>query len=314
MRIMLIGMALVFVGLFSVEAAEKSRPEVKAGFKQIQKILKKDDPDLVDVVIPEKLVQDRRDWKSDDVRAWREGLTRLLSGARIVEARESGDDGVIRFKGRRRTEMEIYLRYTGRRWVVGSAEAFMVSGGLLKKARGKGAARATLEMRTSNESMGKSAYSFEYVTAEIGKCKNRFEVWFCRCGRLHANGDSRIAEVGSKKLDKVKGLPVGSEWKSEVKPEKGAAWVVRCRDSVRADFFVKVRVVAMKKGALELEWDLLAAGRGSPMTIHDRVPLDPADRSGANGIPGICGLPGRAGGDGAAGGAGGGGGRSSTGK
>ena len=313
MKTALVAMLAAWVALTPAAFAGKSRSGAKAGFKKIQKILKDEESDLHSVVIPDSLVKDRRSWKPEDVKAWREGLVELLADAKVAKVRESGDDAVVRITGARKSEMEILLRYSDSRWIVGSAEAFLVSGKPLTDAGAGGPARVTLEMRTKNDSMGTSAFSFSYVTKDVEKCKNRIDIWFCRCGNLHTGGRSLATGLGSKALGKVNEIPVGTEWKREVKPEKGAAFVVRCLDPDRTDFFVKARVVSVRESALTLEWELLTTGRGAPTKIDEPVSMDPNDRSGANGLPGICGLSGKAGRDGKSG-SGGRGGKGGTGR
>jgi len=137
---------------------------------------------------------------------------------------------------------------------------------------------------------GKSAFSFTHVTGAPREFKNRADVWFDGvCGCLHTSGDARITSAGDRVLEKVEGIPVGAKWENQVEPAKGATFVVHCRRPGREDWYASCRVLSVVGNRLDLEWTVLAAGLGTPTSIHKALPDRSPDEG--DGYDGICGRP-----------------------
>ncbi len=295
------GVALAAVTVIAIQAwagEGGSRPTAEEGFKAIQEVAKGKDADMLEAVIPSTL-QDRR-MKVEEIRAWREGFARKLAEATPIRSREDGEEAIARFSSGKGDEWELFLHFTGTRWVVGSAGAYQVKGSSLDAARGSSPAKVTLVARTEKDKdYAKSAFSFAHVTGDPEKCKNRMNLWFDgNCGKLHACGKAAVVTATS--LAGLDGIPTGVTWADMVAPEKGKVFVVHCRREWSVDFFVACRCTAASADRVELEWTLLAGGPGSPTTIHREQPLKSND--GSDGCDGMCGKSGSSGGSGGSGG------------
>ena len=219
----------------------------------------------------------------------RRDLASTLENATVTDVRQAGADAIVVFANPADRELkatrEIELQLEGSYWLIKNARTYTVSGLGLKHRQGKKTARARLMERTVNGPYGASAYSFTYVTGDAAKCKNRMDVWFCHHGDFHTR--NRIADLGTVKLASVKGIPIGVEWKQWANVEKGHIYVLLCQDVRDRDFYVKFRVKKKKRGAVELEWTILAEGFGAPPSIHEANPL--LSNDGADGADGLCG-------------------------
>jgi hypothetical protein len=290
----IVGIVLL-AGLVASAAAEE-RISATEGMELIVRYSKEKDADLLELTMPEKLVEGREGFdEPENVTAWREGLAREIAAAKKVTVAESGDRGVARFEAKPRgTEKLLILAWNGRRWILDCAQSYLVKGKLLKRARGRGPAHVELTARQNNQGWTGNAWSFAYATGTPDQCKNRMSIWYCKYGDLHAVGDCRIATAGRKKLDDVEAIDPAWEFGRHVEPHAGEVYAVHCLDAGRGidcrgiDFYAKLAVTSVDKGAINLDWEILAAGPGSPTTIHEPNPVaDP--RSGADGCDGMCG-------------------------
>jgi len=271
--------------------AKKKRGSAKAGFKVIQKAAKKPEKnaEALKVIFPDRLVKGRREWTDENTRAWREGYVARFVGAKLLSVTESGERAFVRIQGKTKgTELQARLKHDGESWVVDCPEVYLVKGRLIEAANGADPARVTLLARQKNSEYGKSAYSFAHVTMDSKQCKNRMDVWFCKYGDLHTCAKDRIATVGARKpLAKVEEISAAWEWEDWVGPAAGTTYAVHCLRDNHRDFFVKVKVIEVSEKSLTFEWQILAAGTGSPTTIHSPQPIQSND--GADGCGGMCG-------------------------
>jgi hypothetical protein len=292
MRLTVIGLALALLfGGAGPAAAKKKREKAKAGFKAIQKALKKPEKnaELLAKIFPDRLVKDRSEWTEEKTKAWREGYGARFAAAKLVSVTESGDRAFVRFGGKTKdTELLVRMKHDGERWIVDCPEVYLVKGRLLDTANGEGPARVTITARQKNSEYGGSAYSFAHVTKDKALCKNRMDLWFCKHGDLHTCADDRIAVIGArKKLAKVEDIDAAWEFKDDIIPAAGTTYAVHCLRDDHRDFYVKLTVVKVSEKALTFEWALLAAGTGSPGSIAKAQPIETND--GEDGFAGMCG-------------------------
>jgi hypothetical protein len=209
-----------------------------------------------------------------------------LRQAKLVGTEVNGDVATLRFRAAgddAKTARELLLRRHGDAWLVTSTRSYVVAGTSLEKAQ-KQPQKVRLIERTTNGPYGNAAFSFVHVTGDPSVCKNRMNLWFCHNGDFHARG---IVDAGAKKLDEIDGIPPVSFSDRGVRVESGHAYVVHCRRSGTADFFVKLRVTALRNDVVEFEWTLLSEGPGAPADLTRPVPEDSSD--GADGCDGLCG-------------------------
>jgi len=263
----------------------------RAGFKNIQKVAGGDDLGALAEVMPSTVVPDRK-----DVDAWRTEFADRLSSATFISVREEAAAAVVRMKlPASGDEFELPLSNTDNRWVVAARDAYLVKGRRLKKANGAKQAKVELAMRTrSTKGYGACAFSFAHATKDPNACKNRVDLWFCHNGDLHGSGDTRFVTESVRSVKGVKGIPLGSGWQSKVPATKGQVYVAHCRRDGHRDFYVAFKVAKVGKTSITLEWRVLAAGLGSPPSIHTENPL--VSNDGADGSDGLCGKSGQSGG------------------
>src|SRR5207237_1044935 len=96
------------------------KPAAKDGFAKVQAAAAAKDPELLDVLLPGRLVEQRRGLDADGVKAWRDGFARALGVAKLLDAREDGDDAVARLETGSGEGM-LPLHFGGTRWVVAAA-------------------------------------------------------------------------------------------------------------------------------------------------------------------------------------------------
>ncbi len=266
----------------------KGRVKAAEAFAQIRDAGKlADSAARTERMFPAELVA-KRNFDQNQLDAWRATFAKEMAAAKVIAAREQGDEAVVRFTAAGSTdERELPLHYAAGNWVVGAAQSYLVKGQSLDDRRGKDVARLTLQARTGNDDYGKSAFSFTHVTSLPDECKNRMDVWYCHNGDLHVGGDNRIADLGSQKLTKVDALPVGAKWNDRtVAPRKGNTYVIHCQQGDRRDFYVKLSVIDVKADAVTIEWTLLSDGLNAPANIANAQPL--ISRDGADGADGLC--------------------------
>jgi hypothetical protein len=278
--------ALTFVACVAAgAAAAETRATAKDGFAKIQEAVTKKDAEVLDVVIPAKLVERSRELGPDGIKSWREGFGASLVTLKCTDARETGDDAVLRVTSSDGESM-LPLHWGGSQWVLAAPLVYPTKGAIIDRANGTAPAKVHLGMRKTNDEYGDTAYSFRFATSDASKCKNRVDVWFCHNGDLHAAGDSKIADAGASSA--VEWLPVGKALRDEAHAVAGHAYVVHCFDAREKDFYVVLDVTKAGDGGVDFTWRLFATGPGAPPNIHKSQPLDPSDLSGANGFDGLC--------------------------
>ncbi len=216
-------------------------------------------------------------------------LASELAQATTLKVTERDDSAVVRFRSatdKQNEVRELLLEHDGTKWFIASATGFPVSGKALEERRGNKKAKVRLKERTQNATYGASAYSFTHVTGDANQCKNRMDVWFCHNGDFHATRGT-ITDLGKTSWNKIKGIPVRSDFGTEAHAAKGHSYVLRCGPNAHRDFFVLFKVKKLKKGIVELEWTILADGLNAPSNIHKLFPCMSSD--GADGCAGLCG-------------------------
>ncbi len=284
-----LGALIALVGVAVTEPLlARDPPRVKAGkgFALIQTAIRDGSPKEAQWVLPTDAVIGRMTTLRE-VRDWRAQMVETLGGVKLQKARESGDEAAARYvSSSGDAVMEILLRYGDGRWYVNGTSPYQVAGRALAAARGKSFARVELAKRTRNDQWNGTAISFIYASKDTRSSKSRMDVFYCHNGDLHAVR-GQIAELGKGKLDSKGGVPLGVEWKDTVPARKGYSYAVHSTRRGISDFYAGVVVKKVDDETVQLEWTLLAAGLGSPTSIHE--PSVPTDRNGADGAPGLCG-------------------------
>jgi hypothetical protein len=279
--IALFGVVLATTG---TPASGGERPKAAEGFAKIQKAEEADFP----TVLPDALVAKRSGWDAAKTAAWRRDFAVALARTTVKDAREAEDRAIVRLTGGEKGETaELPLRFDGSRWIVATSQPHVVEGGSLDRANGPKAAKLRLTARTTNGPYGESAFSFAHVTADPKKSANRMDLWYCHNGDLHGAHDSQLAEAGKTPLAKLASIPLEAKWDDVVTPKKDGTYVLHAFGEGRRDFYVRFRVTALSAKAVEIEWQLLGTGYGSPPSIHAENPLQTGD--GEDGYDGLCG-------------------------
>jgi hypothetical protein len=255
------------------------------GFRAIQEACKGQDAARIEKVLPAASAEGIDAKGAEAVAAWRRDLAGVVAGATLVEAREAGDAAVVRCSTGK-TEIELILARAGDAWIVGAPFAYLVKGPVLDGANGRTPAATRLAARTANEAYGTSGWSFAHVTSDVAKCAGRIDLWYCHNGDLHGCGDAKICRVRAKDLASVNAIPAGAAWKDTLAPEAGGIYVLRCRRKGLHDFYVKFRVAAADAKRADLAWSILAAGQGTPGSIHSPHPAAPGEPGAA--FDGLC--------------------------
>jgi hypothetical protein len=255
-------------------------------FRAIQEACRVADATAMKKVLPTEIGEGMVGRGAKEIAAWREEFAAGIAKSVFSEAREVGDDAVVRCAGSG-GEVELILHRERGDWAVASPLFYLVNGRALDAASGNKPVALRLAARSTNEEYGDTAFSFAHVTRKPGECANRMDVWYCRNGDLHMVGDGRIARVAGKDLSAVTGIPAGAAWKETLAPEAGGLYVLHCRRERHRDFFVKARAAAVDEKKADLEWALLGAGFGSPASIRTAQPI--SSRDGADGFDALCG-------------------------
>lgn len=268
--------------------AKPARPKAGEFLAKFATLAQKPDETLLAQLLPESVLGRHAARDPMQVETWRQELSHELATAKLVAAREKGDDAVVRFTEKEGpAELELAVRFVGDAWVAAAARTQVVKSKDLDQRNGKAPAHLTLAARTSNEGYGKSAFSFTHVTADPEQCKNRMDLWYCHNGDLHAVHQGLFADLGKEKLDKATGLPLGVTWQHTFAPKKGNVYVLHCVSEERCDYYVKLLVTDVKADAVSIDWNLLSAGWNAPAGIAAPQPLQSND--GADGADGLCG-------------------------
>jgi hypothetical protein len=276
------------------------RPTAMDGFAKIQAAVTANDPELLDVLMPAKLVEGRRDPDKDAVAKWRAALGKSLAAAKALEAHEDGDDAQVRLSAGG-GEALVLLHFGGTRWIVSSALSYPLAASAAAAKLGRGD-RTHLGIRTTNDDYGDTAFSFRYVTSDAEACKNRMNVWFCHNGDLHATRGSTVADAGESATTEMRWLPSASAFGTKAHATAGHSYVVHVLDERYAtDFYVELAVIRADDTGLDFTWQVLASGLGAPASTKKAVPLARDDRDGADGCDGLCGKDGGSGGSGTGG-------------
>jgi hypothetical protein len=276
--------------LLAGDGPTSARPTAEAGFAALRKAAADHDDATLAKDLPSALVKGWTDESRDDASAWRAAFAGRIADGEVVRVGESGDNGIARWKTATPPAVwEMRLHLEGAQWIAASPWAYCVGGGDLAKANGKGAAHVKLKARQDADAYGPSAFSFAHVTPNPKQCLNRMDVWYCRCGKLHASGGAMISARTTASLGDLDGLQTGGDWMDEVVPKKDAVYVVHVRAPDRADFQVALQLTALTDAALEFDWRLVATGKNAPASIHAPQPL--VSNAGADGTDGLCGKP-----------------------
>ena len=282
-------LALLLLCAAAIAAGADERPSAKDGFAKIQDAAAKKDPELLDVLLPSKFVEGRRDSNAEAVKSWREGFALSLASAKLLDAREDGDDALVQLQIGDNVAI-LPLHFGGSRWVVAAAQAYVTKGKALSRTNGTAPVPVKLGMRTTNSAYGDTAFSFGHVTSDASICKNRMDVWFCHNGDLHGARNATIADVGATTRAAVEWLPAARTLQREAHAVPGHAYVVHCWDDRGdEDFYAKLAVSGVGADSVAFTWQVLALGPGAPPSIKKPNPVDPKDRTGADGCDGLCG-------------------------
>jgi hypothetical protein len=257
----------------------------KKGFARIQET-PAEDLDALRALYPSSIVE-RSLRTPAEQDAWRTALHARLKKVQVLGARESVGLARVRVRDEGGATAEIPLRYDDGQWVLDTAREQVIEGGSLEKANGEEPATVTLTTRRTNDAYGTSAFSFAHVTRKDTECLNRMDVWYCHNHELHFSGGGGAILTKAKALAKVKEVPMDVEWQPFVTPKKGQVYVIHARRPGHRDFYVRARILSVGEHGIELEWNLLSTGEGSPPSIHEASPIQSND--GADGTDGLCG-------------------------
>ena len=273
--LMSLTLALGTAGPVKEETAEEA-------FERLQSAAERPDSDEFRVFLTEKALAYAGDVSIDE--KCRE-LAAVLTGWKTSKIRVEDGEAAAAMKDGREVR-EVLLRLEEGKWKLASASSYLVEGADLRKRSGKKPATVELKMRDSNGAYAESAFCFTYVTASGEECKNRMDVWLCHNQDLHGSKDAVLVDVGKRSLRSIDRIPLDVSFEPTVRAEPGHTYVIHCRDRRDRDFYVKLRIKALKRGEATLEWSLLSTGRGAPETIHKAQPLRSND--GADAVDGLC--------------------------
>ena len=262
--------------------------DARQSFLAIQAACRGGDPASLEKALPAPIGETMTGKDPARIAEWRKGLASLLAKSTLGEVREERGSAVVHASVEGGAEVELLFSNAGGAWGLLSPVAYEVKGRDLDAANGKGARPLRLLVRDRNTVYGLSAFSFQHATQDPAICLNRWDLWYCHNGDLHATRDSRIARVAAKDLAAVKGIPTGVPWKDTLAPEAGGVYVLRCRSAGRRDFFVKIGAKSVSDKIVQLEWALLSTGFGSPASIQTPQPAK-AGESGEPAFDGLCG-------------------------
>ena len=276
--------ALSFTTLlfFPTSAAGQEQDSVQLSLLAFQKMAAKPDAMGFRLCFTAEALEDLGGRKEEEVIG---DMAELLAHAKVTKVLEEHGRAVAVFQeGSERRE--VLLQAEGDQWRFSSARSYLVKGKDLSRRTGRKPVPLELEERSDNGPYGDSAFSFAYVTADPGQCKNRFDLWYCHNQRLHARGAGRIADLGKASLTGATALPVGANWERRVDAVKGHSYVLRCRDRRDRDFFVRFKIKKIQGNRVFLQWTLLSTGFGAPETIREAHPLE--SNAGNDGLDGLC--------------------------
>ena len=157
--------------------------------------------------------------------------------------------------------------------LLGSVQAFDSQREGKLRSDDTGPVTVKLTKRKDNGPYGTAAYSLRYASQSIEAHRNHVDLVYNGCGLLHINPhagmQSRIADLGKRKLDEVSKAPKKGWHQDCIEPRPGHVYVQQVNDG-QQQFVVKFRITKLSVNAMELEWTYLNDARNPKKSTRPR--------------------------------------------